>query len=44
MGLTKYGQGEIVPDPKDDKKTAAANFTEADKQALAEENRAADQD
>lgn len=42
MGITKYGHGDVLPEPQDDKKTAAANFTEDDKQALQEENAEAD--
>lgn len=42
MSLTKYGTGDVIPDPKDEKKTAAANFTEKDEKALAEENEKAD--
>lgn len=36
------GDGKVIPEPGDNQKTAAANFTEADKQALAEENAEAD--
>ena len=46
MGLTKFGTSDdqkIVPEKGDDKKTAKANFTEADEKALQEENARADQ-
>lgn len=36
--LQKHGSGEILAEPDDDQKTAAANFTEADREALVEEN------
>lgn len=44
MGLTKHGQGEILPDPEDSQKTASKNWTAEDQQALAKENADADTD
>lgn len=32
------GEGKILPEPGDDQKTAAANFTDEDRKALVEEN------
>lgn len=40
--MQKFGTGEILPDPDDDQKTAAARFTEADREALVQENDIAD--
>jgi hypothetical protein len=42
MGFQKTGDGskdgKILPEPGDDQKTAAANFTDEDRKALVEEN------
>jgi hypothetical protein len=41
MALTKHGdkgEGKILPEPGDEQKTAAANFTDEDRKALADEN------
>ena len=37
MGLTKHGSGEVLPEPDDQQKTAAANWTEKDDKELVEE-------
>lgn len=42
MGLTKHGTGEVLREPEDNAKTASQNWTPADKEALAKENRDAD--
>lgn len=38
MGLRKHGTGEILPEPDEDQKTAAKQWTEEDEEALREEN------
>ena len=38
MGLVKHGQGEVLPEDKDEQKTASKNFTDEDREALAKEN------
>ena len=38
MGIIKHGHGEVIPEEGDDKKTAAANWSEKDAEELAEEN------
>lgn len=40
--MKKYGTGEVIKEEGDDHKTAAANWTEDDAKALAEENARAD--
>lgn len=42
MPLVKHGHGEILPEPGDEKKTAKANWSEADERALVDENTTAD--
>lgn len=42
MPLTKHGAGDILPEPGDKTKTAAANWTEQDEKDLAKENTEAD--
>ena len=43
MGFVKHGVGEVLPDPEDNQKTAAANWTEKDQQELAAENEEQDE-
>lgn len=43
MGLQKHGEGEILSEPGDSQKTAAANWTDSDVKELAKENADADQ-
>lgn len=40
MGLTKYGEGEVLPEPG--KQAGSKEFSDADRKALAEENEKAD--
>jgi hypothetical protein len=42
--MQKYGSGDgkVLAEPDDDRKTASQNFTDKDREALAEENRQAD--
>lgn len=44
MGLVKHGTGEILPEPEDSQKTAAANWTADDAKALEQENSDADKE
>lgn len=44
MTIRKFGTGEVLPEKSDDAKTAAANYTDEDRAALAEENATADRD
>lgn len=44
MTLRKHGAGEIMPEEDDQSKTAAANWTEDDRAALAQENTEADRE
>lgn len=38
MGIVKHGVGEVLPEPDDQQKTAAANWTADDSAELAAEN------
>lgn len=37
MGIVKHGVGDILPEDKDQQKTAKANWSEVDAEELAEE-------
>lgn len=37
MGFIKHGQGEVLPEDEQEQKTAAANWTDQDREELAEE-------
>lgn len=42
MGLSKYGHGQVLPEPGDSQKTASERWSEKDEEALAQENEEAD--
>jgi hypothetical protein len=44
LGIVKHGVGEVLPDPDDQQKTAAANWTVDDAAELAAENEEEDVD
>jgi hypothetical protein len=42
LGLVKHGTGEVLPESEEERKTAAKNWTEKDREALERENAEAD--
>lgn len=43
MGITKHGHGDVLTEPEDDVKTAAANWKPEDEKALKQENAETDE-